>query len=219
MTNIYIYNLTLNILNLKNNLNNFKNYDWILIKSNETGYSINYLNYFLKNINPNNTIIGRFGCIDNKYFQFKSFFIKCIKYPILKSGFLISKDLILKLNNFNNNFEFDIGISLINSTFIEDFKFHFFSINHKTRGNDFLLTFFPLNSSNLLYKFIHISGLYYKYNYSPFLIVDIIFGIGIFFNNSIFKINTYPIKCSSKEIFIQEYQTDLYNNLIKIKCF
>lgn len=208
--NYYLVNSTSSFLKLLPNITTTK---WIFMSDFETAISPGYIKYILSMINNRNTIIGRFGCIPTSSITSYNvtYFKLCYKYPILQSGFAISSDffensffksLINAFNSKNRFFnqyriEYLIGLgSEYNSNCIDDFRFSYFTSYFENRQSLFLPSFYPRSSSNLDIPFIHASGITFTRKVSPFMSAEIVLGVGIKFNNSVYEYNDHvKIEC------------------------
>ena len=133
---------------------------WIIFADYSTVLSMNYMGVLLDNFAPSKTVIGRIGCIPFSSISSKRKTKLCKPYPIVKSGFVVSSDLLENLKDINKyTTEIEIGELLQDATFFDDFHFHYFNAKHSTRGRDFAASFWQNDKLNISNELVHAAGI------------------------------------------------------------
>ena len=197
---------------------------WIIFADYDTLLSINYLKSLLTNFSPIKTVIGRIGCLPFSSISNQRKTKFCKPYPVIKSGFVISYDLLKNLENINEETnEIEIGLLLQDATFYDDFHFHYFSAKHSTRGNEFAASFWQQDPININSEFIHAAGIPIEIMFSPKAQGIIKIGFLPEFNNK--TVSTDPhfhisYECKQNITTIEQIPHYYFSNIsIGINCF
>ena len=215
---------SIKIEDFHSNLNNFRdNKKWIIFADTDTAISTNYILSILSEYSQKQTVVGRFGCIPNAVVSNKRKTKTCMPYPIIKSGFAVTSDLLKNLEFIDETkSELDFGVLLQNTDFVDDFRFHYFDANHKTRGEKFAATFFPLHSAKLDKEFLHAAGIPVDVMLTNKAKGRLKLGIGFNFNKESIEeqrnINV-DIQCGNVSFIQAPPQVFTRNAEIKINCF
>jgi hypothetical protein len=215
---------TVKIEDFSKNLENFKNNKkWVIFAYQDTSISVNYILSILNEYSQRETVVGRIGCVPNSIVSSKRKTKTCMKYPILKSGFAVTSDLLKNLEFFNENkTELDFGVLLQNAEFADDYRFHYFGADHKTRGEKFAATFFPLQSANIKDEFLHAAGLSIDIMFTNKAKGKVKLGVGYeFYGESVEapeNINM-NIECANVSFIQPPQQVFTRNANVQINCF
>lgn len=159
-------NLMISETRFIDSLEDFMSTKWVFVSSSETGFSPFYLLSVLAKITAKRTVIGRFGCVPTEFVDHRMTFQKCHRYPILESGFAFTSDLISDFKPLTDIFEYAVGLSFSNATFIDDFRFNYLAPNVTSDINRYSISF-PRNSSDLPAKLAHVTGISFPVFVSP----------------------------------------------------
>lgn len=189
---------------------------WVIFSKYDVNLSPYYLKDVLSHFDATKTVVGRFGCLPTETVPQTQKFSTCKPYPILQSAFAMSADLFDKIPNDFQITEQNIVKSDTLFKYIDDFRFHYFPADHSTRGNDFAISYYPQNSSNLLPIYSHVSGMNFSFMVSPKIRINSKHGIS---PNSSIKGVSLHYYCSNQSL-LQSIPMTYHNNItIPINCF
>ena len=205
------------------NQNLIKNKKWIIFADSNTIIAANYIRSLTSSFPQAKSVIGRVGCVPNAFLSHKRKTKTCQPYPILKSGFIVSHDLLSELSDVSvNTTEYQFGELLKSATFFDDFHFHFFDAFHSTRRDDFAASFWQHERINLSEKFTHAAGLKAQLMLSPKAEGKICIGSSTEFLGKKVRTNKqFSINFECENVTKIEYPPKVYtqNVTIGINCF
>lgn len=204
-------------------LERFESTQWVFVCSSMTNISPSYLLNVLRGISQaKRTVIGRFGCIPTDFINPEVPFQKCHKYPILESGFAFTSDLINDFKTHTDFFEFSVGLSFSDATFIDDFRFNFLAPIVTPDLGRYSISY-PASSSDLPTELAHVTGLTFPVFISPYAKAQVVLGrnatssMGLTFATS----DVVDVVCSKEDTEALEIPPLIYvkRPVVKIPCF
>ena len=196
---------------------------WTIFADYHTTISKNYISSIIDAFPQTNTVIGRIGCIPNSYVSNLRKTKYCRPYPSLKSGFIISNDLLQKLKYINDTItEYDFGVLLEDANFYDDFRFHYFSPFHSSRGKEFSSSFWQNEPLELAEEFNHVAGLPVNIMLSPKAQGTFTIGSNTTFFGEVVETNpqfSIHLKCSNVSSIEEPPNIYLRNVTIGVNCF
>jgi hypothetical protein len=149
---------------------------WIFVCNSDTGIAPFYLLNVLSSFRSKHLIVGRFGCVPTPDIPFNVPFKLCHKFPLLRSGFAFSADLLGFFRSSGGEFEYSIGLSFENATVVDHFEFTFLPPASRPRWDGFLASFWPLESSDLPLRFAHAAGISVQVSLTPYALHTVVVG-------------------------------------------